>query len=278
MKKKLTAALAAGLIGTSLAAAPAHAAPGANVVYFGDSFTANPDQVRNFSRGFNPAATDGYPSREGCLQAPDNAPRLLAERTGLAVDDWSCTAQTSRSALTRVDSAIRVGDIHSGTRSVVLALGMNNFGPFAINDGVNVADPGAVRAAYIADMHEAAKRIRSVAPTAQLVIQGQLSVSDPVSAMYCSVNVVPNMPAGFPIFILRDAENWNRQNQIDAAKEIGARYVEVKDPSANHNSCVADQERWVAGVIDTTTPNYHMMFHPSHAGSDFVAAQVAKVV
>ncbi|WP_181645883.1 GDSL-type esterase/lipase family protein [Corynebacterium heidelbergense] len=263
---------------STLTNAPVQAAPQGNVVYFGDSFTANPDQARNFSRGFNPAAMDGYPSREGCLQAPDNAPRLLAEKTKLAVDDWSCTAQTSRSALTRVDSAIRTGDIHPGTRSVVLALGMNNFGPFAVNDGVNVADPGAVRAAYIADMHEAANRIRSVAPNAQLVIQGQLSVSDPVSAMYCSVNVVPNMPAGFPIPILRDAENWNRQNQIDASREIGARYVEVKDPSADHNSCAADQERWVAGVIDTTTPDYHMMFHPSHAGSDFVATQVAKAV
>lgn len=45
--------------------------------------------------------------------------------------------------------------------------------------------------------------------------------------------------------------------------------------SAGQNTCGRDGDRWVAGLIDTTTPVYNMALHPSRAGSAFVAQQVA---
>ncbi|MEL4212218.1 GDSL-type esterase/lipase family protein [Corynebacterium bovis] len=273
------AAAAVGLAAVTVALGPgttsADAEPEGNVVYLGDSFTANPDQTRNLTRDINPLVFDGYPSREGCLQSPHNAPRQLADLTGVPVADWSCTAQTSRGSLHRIDRAIAAGDIHPGTRAVVLAAGMNNYGPYGALDGVDILDPRAVRDAYLADMHAAADRVRAVAPGARIIVPGQLTVADPVTAVYCAVNVVPDRPVGFPLPLLRDVENWNRANQVDAAREIGATYVEVCDGSADHHSCAPDAERWVAGVVDTTTPDYHMMFHPSRAGSAFVARRIA---
>ena len=141
----------------------------------------------------------------------------------MPVADWSCTAQTSRGSLHRIDRAIAAGDIHPGTRAVVLAAGMNNYGPYGALDGVDILDPRAVRDAYLADMHAAADRVRAVAPGTRIIVPGQLTVADPVTAVYCAVNVVPDRPVGFPLPLLRDVENWNRANQVDAAREIARR-------------------------------------------------------
>lgn len=277
VRRVVAIAAAVVVAGTTLVAqpAPSEAAPNGNIVTLGDSFSANPDQLRNARRAFDPGVFRDYPSTAGCLQAPDNWPRQLGERTGAPIADWSCTAQTSRTALGRLEGAIQSGDLHPGTRAVVVAVGMNNFGGFGVLDGVNILEPVAVRGAYLHDMHVMVDRIRSVAPGARIVFSGQLQVTEPVSATYCSVNVVPNMPAGFPVPLLRDVENWNRGNQVDAARETGVEFVDIKDGSALHNSCAPDLDRWVAGVIDTTTPNCNMAFHPSRAGSAFMADQLA---
>ncbi|MEY8567537.1 GDSL-type esterase/lipase family protein [Corynebacteriaceae bacterium 7-707] len=274
----ITAAVTAtiAVTGGAVAVAPAAAAaPSGNIVTFGDSFTANPDQLRNTLR-MVPAMTDGYPQTGGCLQAPNNWPRQLGARTGAPLADWSCAGNTSRSMLGRIDRAIAAGDVHRGTRSVVLAAGMNNYGGFGVLDGVNILDPGAVRNAYLSDMRAAASKIRAVAPGAKIVVSGALPTVDRDSMVFCALNVVPNLPAGVPVPVLRDVENWNRANQRDAARQIGGHYVEMIDGARGHDTCAPDRQRYVAGVIDTTTPNYNMIFHPSYAGSQFMASQLAR--
>jgi hypothetical protein len=74
---------------------------------------------------------------------------------------------------------------------------------------------------------------------------------------------------------LRDVENWNRENQKEAARQVGGEYVEIIDGARGHDTCAPDTARYVAGVVDTTTPNYNMIFHPSDAGSEFVARTLA---
>ncbi|MGO1949289.1 MAG: GDSL-type esterase/lipase family protein [Mycobacteriaceae bacterium] len=289
-RTKLTKAVAGGVAALGLAgglalggvAAPeaeaqtaAAGAPG-NIVTFGDSYTSNPDQVLNTFRGVLEIVGD-YPQQAGCLQAPNNWPRKVGAKTGAPLSDWSCTGNTSRTMLGRIDHAVAIGDLHGGTRSVVLAVGLNNYGPFGVADGVNTVDPGAVRGGFLADLHAAADKIRAVAPGAQIVVPGTLTIADPGNSMFCPLNVVPDLPAGIPVPLLRDVENWNRQNQIDAAAEIGATYVEVKNGSAGNGTCAPDQQRFVSGVIDTTTPDYNMIVHPSDAGSEFMADRVAGV-
>lgn len=277
-RKAATFALtAAALTGITAAVAPAaSAAPAGNIVTFGDSFSANPDQWRNLVKDI-PGTNLDYPSKEGCLQAPNNWPHKVAAK-GYAVNDWSCAGQTSRTMLGRVDRAIAVGDVHPGTRAVVLPSGMNNFAGFGALDGVNVLSPTAVRNAYLADIRTAAAKVRAAAPGVKIIIPGSLAVADPNTTMFCAVNVIPNAPLGLPVPILRDVENMNANNQATAAAQVGGTFVDIRSGSLAHNTCAPDRSRYVAGIIDTTTPNYNMAFHPSDAGSQYMADRIAAVL
>lgn len=270
------ATLAAGL--TAVVAAPAAQAEPRNIVTFGDSFAANPDQVHNTLRDIpGPIGdwADDYPKTAGCLQAPNNFPAKLGQTTGRHVDDYSCTATTSGSMMNRVNQAIRAGVLRNDS-TVVFAVGMNDYGPFgAADNGTNIFDPANVAAVYRSNMQKAADRVRSVAPDARIVVPGALPTVDRANAIFCALNVVPDLPLGVPVPVLRDVENWNRGNQRAAAADIGASYVEVMDGARGHDTCAADRDRYVAGIIDTTTPDYNMMFHPSARGSQYLADTVA---
>lgn len=278
------AAVAVGLIGPTVTAAPATAAPAGNIVTLGDSYTANPDEIRNTIRDIPAKPVQdyvwNYPHQAGCLQAPNNWPRQLGAAVGAPVSDWSCTAQTSQSMLGRIDGAIRAGDLHAGTRSVVIAVGMNDYGPFGISQGFQPWNPGAMSVDYTRNIAAAAAKIRSVAPRAKIVLSGSLAVSEPAAPnMFCPVNVVPNAPAGVPLPQLNGVEVHNEARQRDAARAVGATFVDMRWASAGHTSCNPDaSQRYVAGAVDTTTPGKTMSMHPSAAGSSFIASRLAPVV
>lgn len=266
------------VLGLGATALPAAQADTRNIVALGDSFSSNPDQVRNTLRGVpGPIGgwADDYPQTAGCLQAPNNFPAKLAQATGRPVDDYSCTATTSGSMMHRINQAIDAGVVHDDS-TVVLAVGMNDYGLFGVFDnGTNILDPGNVAAAYRSNMQKAADRIRSAAPEARIVVPGALPTVDRRNTTFCALNVVPDFPMGVPVPPLRNVENWNRDNQRAAAEDIDATYVEVMDGARGHDTCAADNDRYVAGIIDTTTPNYNMMFHPSETGSRYLADTVA---
>lgn len=267
----------------SLGAEPvAMAQPAGNVVVIGDSYAANPDNQRHWAAKI-PGA-DGssfladYPSNGACLQSPDNYPRQLAARTGLNVADWSCAGLTSWSSIGMVQKAIARGDINPQTRSVVLAVGFNNHWPSNTRASGTGFDFGRIGDRYVADMHAAAAKIREVAPHTKIIIAGMLAMSEPNGAQrFCLINVVPNAPLGIPVPLLQQVENNTRNFQERAAREIGATFVDIKTASASHNTCAKDSERWVSGLVDTTTTHYNMPYHPSRAGSGFVAQELAKV-
>lgn len=295
--RRSTRALAACLLlsasvgsGTADASAPSDTAQDApseaasdvkNVVTYGDSYAANPHQIVGMANQYEelkPLLAD-YPrtgqleSGKECLQAPDNWPRLLENGGELDVSDWSCTAQTSRTMLDRIDASIDAGDLTADTDSVVFPVGLNNFGPWGQKDGLDVTDFDAVQDAYASDMREAARRVRAVAPDAELVIGGmpQLTAGD----TFCFVNVVPDRPFGLPVEYLTRVQDAAQSMQRDSAAEIGAEFVDLRANSQGHDSCAPDQQRYIAGLIDTTTPDYKMIVHPSQLGQEFIAGQVS---
>ncbi len=295
-----TGAVALALLLTLLALvcapAPARAAQAGNVVTFGDSYTASPDQLFNHyhnsstgsadalssgssgsSGSSNPlAAPDWYPSRLGCLQAPTNWPRQLAAQTGLPVDDWSCTAETSRSVLSRIDAAIRHGDIHGSTRAVILMIGGNDFGPFGMREGADVLNYDAMVARYSDNMRAAAAKIRWAAPNAQLVIAGYPQITD--GQALCFFNVIPTVPLGVPL--PGDAiENALAGMQAAGAAAAGMSFVDNRSLTSGHSTCSRDDSRrYVAGIVDTTSPAYPMSLHPTDLGHQALARNNAAAI
>ena len=142
-------------LGITVAAQPATAAPNGNVVVIGDSYAANPDQYYNTFRNVDGFVPDNYPRQSGCLQAPNSWPRQLSKRHGVPVNDWSCSGLTSKRAISRVDAAHRAGDIHAGTRTVVLNYGMNNHGWRQ-----RCGHPTRCRSRFLADTRAAVNEVR----------------------------------------------------------------------------------------------------------------------
>ena len=278
-----TCLLLSATVGSATATAGVALPASTKVVTYGDSYTANPSQLVGMANQYEqlkPFLTD-YPrtgqleSGKECLQAPDNWPRLLQDE-GMDVRDWSCTAQTSRTMLDRIDASIAAGDLTADTDSVIFPVGLNNFGPWGQKDGMDVTDFDAVQDAYAADMREAARRVRAVAPEASLVVSGMPQIGH--GDTYCIVNVVPDHPQGLSVPYLAKAENAVQAMQRQSATEIGAQFVDLKSASQGHDTCAPDAERYIAGLIDTTTPDYKMIIHPSQAGQRFIAEQLGAAV
>ena len=275
------AAIAATTIGAGTMIPSADAAPNGNIVTFGDSYTSNPDELRNTLKKvqipqIKHFVWGTYPSRGGCLQAPNNWPRQLGAIARAPIADYSCTAESSHVIPGKIDRAIAAGDIHRGTRAVVIAVGMNDFGPYGIQRGADPLNEGKMRADYVNNIRRAVGKARAAAPRAKILISGSLSVTEPDRLnSLCFINVVPNAPLGIPFPTLHRIENINRANQRAAAAASGATYVEMMHPSRHHSTCARDSQRWVAGAIDTNA-EHNMGLHPTPAGSRFMAEQITR--
>ena len=254
----------------------ANATPG-NMVVFGDSFAANPKIKGDTSR---------MVWTEGCIQAPDNWPRLLSHKTGIPVADYSCNGRTSRTMLRRVDQAITSGALNPGTRIVSISVGANNYWKPGIEDGVNVLNYNDITSNYIADIEEAARRIRSVAPNTRIIMPGMLSISEPEGLNgVCIVALrnqsqlssgLPDFQLGLPMPFVQNMEKNLKYNQWESANRIGAEFIDIKEMSKHNHTCAKGPHRFVSSYFDDVTTDYNMVFHPSRAGSEFVAARIAE--
>lgn len=279
---KTIAAVCASIacLGVGSAVIEADAAPNGNLVVFGDSYSSNPDEQRNTLKGIKHPEIQHfvwgtYPNRDGCLQAPNNWPRQLQGMTGIPVADYSCTAESSHVIPDGVDRAIRNGDIHPGTRAVVFAVGINDYGPYGIARGAQPFNQNKMRADFVNNIVNATNKVRAVAPNAKILLPGMLSVTEPYGVQsLCFLNMIPDLALGLPFPTLQHLENLNRDNQRAAAAAARITYIENKDPSAGHNTCVPADTRWVAGIVDTT--NHNMSLHPTEAGSRFMAEQIIR--
>ncbi|WP_296146758.1 GDSL-type esterase/lipase family protein [uncultured Corynebacterium sp.] len=277
-----TAVLAVAGIGAVGAGVPeANSAPNGNIVTFGDSYTSNPDELRNTLKkvpipDVHHFVWGTYPSRLGCLQAPNNWPRQLGSIARAPIADYSCTAESSHVIPGKIDKAIAAGDIHRGTRAIVIAVGINDFGPYGIQRGAQPLSAGKMRNDYINNIRRGAAKARAAAPNAKILLSGSLSITEPDRLnSLCFINVVPDAPLGIPMSALHQIEHTNRSHQRAAAAASGATYVEMMHPSRHHSTCARDSQRWVAGVIDPHA-QHNMGLHPTPAGSRFMAKEISR--
>ncbi|WP_169466571.1 GDSL-type esterase/lipase family protein [Corynebacterium maris] len=267
----LTAALAAPVQAKAQTPAP----PG-NIVTFGDSYTASPDQWLNgiaASSVPSSSASEEYPQTGGCLQSPYNWPRQLAAQTGLEVADWSCTADTTAGMLDRIDRAIGAGDISPDTQAVIFAIGGNDFGPAGVLEGAPLSSVPGMVDRYAQNMQEAADKVRAVAPEAHLVISGYPQVTNGTGL--CFIQVLPEQPLGVP-FPGELVERSLRDMQRHAADATGMSFVDNYELTEGHDTCSPDDAlRYVSGILDVTSPAYEMIMHPTGLGHSAIAANNA---
>lgn len=250
-----------------------------NVVTFGDSYTSSPDEWLNGMLASpipTPPPPADYPRTAGCLQSPYNWPRQLAAKTGLDVDDWSCTAQNTAGMLDRMDHAIDAGVITPSTRAVIFSVGGNDFTPAMQNQGPLVSSTGTLQGQHAEQMRQAAAKVRSVAPDAQLVVSGYPQVTNGYAM--CFVHLIPNLPLGVPLPGAY-AEETIRDMQRQGAEAAGMGFVDNYALTAGHDTCSRDDDqRYVSGVVDFTSPAYEMGVHPTSVGHAAIAANNARAL
>lgn len=228
-----------------------------NLVAFGDSFTANPHELATML----PPLAVFYPKPYGCFVAPDAWPALAGAAADRPVQNWACNGHTTEQMLTRIDKAIAAGHVNN-TSTVVLAAGMNDKRQY-------VPD-----ARVVANLVAGVAKVKNTAPDARVIILGRLPTTD-VNRIACTLNVIPDQPLGLPDFATAAAEDATQQNQRHAATTAGVTFIDVRGLTrSGHSSCAKDADRYVSGVVDTTTPSYNIQSHPTIAGSRFLASQI----
>lgn len=185
---------------------------------------------------------------------------LLARDTGRPAQNWACNGHTTADMLRRIELAASTGALNNAS-TVILAAGMND-------TWRNTPDTEIVD-----NLVTAVEKVRGIAPKAKILMLGHLSSTDD-RQMFCSLNVVPNVPMGehSPGFAANEIRNQN--NQRDAAAKAGVEFLDIRALTRNNSTCAADAQRFISGNVDFTTPVFNMTGHPSLAGSTFLARQV----
>ena len=252
----------AGSSGSTSESAGSAAGPTANahIVGFGDSFTSNSNHFANVNYG-SPLVQAIYPSNAGCLYSPNSWPMLLARDTGRPVQNWACNGHTTADMLRRIEHAASTGALDNAS-TVILAAGMND--TWGSTPDIEIVD----------NLVTAVDKVRGIAPEAKILMLGRLSSTND-REMFCSLNVIPNVPMGIHSPGFAAHERRNQANQRDAALRADVEFLDIRELSRANSTCAPDAQRYIAGNVDFTTHLYNMTGHPSLAGSTFLARQVS---
>lgn len=255
-----------------MTAVPTASAATGPVVVFGDSYVASPDQFLNFAKdreGSTQLVPADYPrGGTGCLQSPDNWPRRLAANTGREVTDLSCNGETSRSVLERIDAAVNDRHLHPGVSAVLLAVGGNDYSNYGYREGARSSDRDAMQDRFSDHLGQAVDAIRSAAPDARVIVTGLPQITD--GRTLCLLHTIPGTPLGVP-FPGQQLETAIRDMQRAGAQRHGLDFVDNYALTAGHHTCAPDHERYVAGLVDFTSPPFEMALHPTDLGAEALA-------
>lgn len=247
--------------------------PGAKqIVAFGDSFTANAG--KGGPRGLQASP---YPWTVNCATDMENWPKLVGERTGKTVGDWSCNGTGGMPVvqlMAYVESAILHGDIAPGTEKVVLMYGGMDALQWVDTAGTLTAtlndESMTVFRQLVAWVRD---RVGQVAPGAEVVLASypEFASGDEL----CLVNL-PGQTFPIPAPGGKAVQEALRDNIRNAAHATGVDFIDVYQESLGHGTCAPDAERWTAGVFDPQIgpmPN-----HPTVQGEYGIAGIIASHV
>lgn len=264
------AAAVVGGIAVSTDAPSAEAARGTSVV-FGDSLTANPD-IYNYLAGKGVPLPDPVLSGSGC--GTDNR---FSDAFGAGSDttpkNYSCAGASYRTGgmhiIDQVNKAKADGALRNATQVALLA-GTNDTYPYVINDHLPVP---VIQNNLRDSMIEAARAAKAAAPGARVKIVGMPQITNAAGEV-CPVNVVPGDGTPLPLIQVGEIEAAIEQAGRDAASATGAEFVTLKDVTKGHEMCSAD--RWITGIIDTTSARRNLPLHMTDDGLSAVGRHAGK--
>jgi hypothetical protein len=252
MRRLTFACLAGALAGL---AAPG-AAPAAQYVGLGDSYSAGP-------------AIPLYEQPWGCLKSTNNYAHLAASKLGQTLDDVSCSGaetedMTQTQGVTPGPNPPQFNALDASTRTVSIHIGGNDIGFSSIaqdcfdstpaNQGTPCQDKYVV-----GGVDEVSQRIAETAPKVAETIQG-IRTRAPNARV-----IVLNYPAIFPhsgggcwpLLPVSDGDvPWLRAKQEElnamvgnAAISGGATLIDVYSASRGHDACALPPFRWVEPLV-----------------------------
>ncbi|RAV31647.1 GDSL-type esterase/lipase family protein [Corynebacterium heidelbergense] len=267
-----TAVVAATAV-SAVAAPSASAAPN-NTAIIGDSLVANP-AVQDYlsQKGLAvPGATQ--PNGAGC--ATDyRFSRTYGDAAKRPVDDFTCAGASVRTGGVHLneltDRARNAGALTNATREVVLLGGANDTYPYVLNQAPMPVPE--IEAQLRSAMADAIRHARQAAPGASIKVVGYPQISNGAGNV-CLLNVIPGQPTQDLTVHMGEIEAALQRAVQNAAQDERATFVDLKPASQGHEMCSND--RWMAGVIDTTAGPHNLPLHMTNAGLEAVARVAAR--
>ncbi|MGO1948645.1 MAG: GDSL-type esterase/lipase family protein [Mycobacteriaceae bacterium] len=263
-------ATVAALSGTLLSAPESQAAPG-NTVVLGDSVVANPD-LYNFLAGKGLPLPDPILSGSGC--GTDNRfANAYRSAKGGAVDNFSCAGSSYRTGgmriSTQADKARTAGKLNGSTGEVVIWAGTNDTYPYVLNDKLPVPK---IESNLRGSVERTVAHVKRLAPNANVKVLGMPHISNGAGQV-CPVNLVPGVQVPSALIQVGDLEWALERGLRDGANKAGGQFVSLKPVSRGHEMCSND--RWVTGIIDTTSQRRNLPLHMTDVGLRAVGREAA---
>ena len=268
LKRCVTAVVAAcslGLMtqGVASAVVSGHHPGGADLVTFGDSYTANAG-----TRTVGERANAGtFPVH--CVTDARNWPHQLADHNKWTLSDYSCNGTTAGLLQIYQAYAINTGDLGQNTKHVVISYGGLDPSMTAdtlVTGGGKIPNAGV----FAAEMRLFFDTVKKAAPNAKISWMGYPALSDPDGI--CLFNPIPNQPVKIVQPISLQFERAWAETQRGIAAANGVNFVDVNALTQNSGTCRDNATKNVTGSIDTAPAN--MVFHPTEKGMD-VISQIA---
>ncbi|MCG7439467.1 GDSL-type esterase/lipase family protein [Corynebacterium freneyi] len=268
--RSVLATLAATAVAAVTLPMAAQAAPG-NTVVFGDSLPANPT-VGDWLTAKGAPIPGGRVNEMGC-----GTDFLFSNAVGAAngkpVADYTCAGSSFRTGgipiSEQINRATATGALDRGTREVVILAGANDTYPYILNDRMPM--PHIQENLRVA-ARDAINQIKHVAPQAKVKIAGYPTVSGP-NGEVCLINT-GGVGVPTPAVNLREIEDRLDAGLAQAAGDTGVQFVSLKDATAGHGTCDADN--WVVGVIDDSIGDYNLFVHMTNHGVQTVGDHVGR--
>ncbi|MFE9097073.1 SGNH/GDSL hydrolase family protein [Streptomyces sp. NPDC007264] len=282
VKAGIGAAAAMGMM-LGVSATPAAADGGGRYVALGDSMASGP---------LIPDITGPL----GCGRSTHNYAHYLAQSLGATLKDVTCSGATSEH-MTKSQKLSVLGvpagqappqfdALTSDTTLVTLTVGGNDAGLVGVGQNCVRLDPTATpcKESYIKDgVDQEAQRIDAFGPKLAAVLDGIHQRAPQARILVTGYGDYIKSGGCWPLVpVLPEDADWlqgsvDHMNRViaDQASAHGATYVDVRTPSAGHDTCQDPADKWIEGFVPT---DLAAPLHPNRRGEENYARIIGQVL